>query len=66
MRWRFAELAALLVLTTSILPARDYGLATGSKMPDFEAPDQDGNSRTLHSVLGPKGAVIVFFRSADW
>jgi peroxiredoxin len=35
-------------------------------MPDFALRDQDGKSRTLQSVLGPKGAAIVFFRSADW
>ena len=66
MHLKFGHLSALFILTCSILPARDYGPATGSKMPDFEASDQDGKSRTLHSLLGPKGAMIVFFRSADW
>lgn len=40
--------------------------AVGSKVPDFEAPDQDGVRRSLHSIMGPKGAMLVFFRSADW
>jgi peroxiredoxin len=46
--------------------ARDYGPATGSKMPGFELRDQDGKARSLQSLLGPKGALILFFRSADW
>ena len=42
------------------------GPAVGAKIPDFEAPDQNGAARTLRSVMGPKGAMVVFFRSADW
>ena len=44
----------------------EKGLAIGRKAPDFSAPDQDGALRTLKSLLGPKGAMLVFFRSADW
>ena len=49
-----------------ILSAREYGPPVGAKMPAFELPDQDGKARSLSSVLGPKGALIVFYRSADW
>jgi peroxiredoxin len=35
-------------------------------MPTFELSDQNGKTRSLTSLLGPKGAVILFFRSADW
>ena len=28
--------------------------------------DQNGKSRNLRSIMGPKGAMLVFFRSADW
>ncbi len=35
-------------------------------MPSFELPDQDGKSHTLQSLMGPKGVVLVFYRSADW
>ena len=66
MRRLFPALSALLFFTSSVLLSRDYGPAIGSKLPDFEASDQDGKTRTLRSLLGPKGAVIVFFRSADW
>lgn len=35
-------------------------------MPPIEAPDQNGKLRTLKDILGPNGAALVFFRSADW
>jgi len=66
MRRLFPALSALLLLPSSVLLSRDYGPAIGSKLPDFEASDQDGTRHTLRSLLGPKGAIIVFFRSADW
>jgi hypothetical protein len=47
-------------------PARDPGPAVGSRGPDFTAVDQDGRSRSLHSLMGPNGLMLVFFRSADW
>jgi peroxiredoxin len=42
------------------------GPAVGSKVPDFQAVDQNGVSHSLRSIMGPKGAMLVFFRSADW
>ena len=35
-------------------------------MPDFTLLDQKGQSRTLASLMGPKGLMLVFYRSADW
>jgi hypothetical protein len=42
------------------------GPAVGSPLPDFSAPDQAGRIQTLKSIMGPKGAMLVFYRSADW
>lgn len=42
------------------------GPKVGDKVPDFTLQDQGGQTRSLSSLLGPKGAVLVFFRSADW
>ena len=42
------------------------GPAIGERIPAFSAPDQDGRIQTLASIDGPKGAMLVFFRSADW
>ena len=58
--------AVSLVLLGSSLSAREYGPPVGAKMPGFDLKDQDGKAHTLASLLGPKGAVILFFRSADW
>ncbi len=59
--------AAVLILGgASLLAAREYGPPIGSRMPDFTLRDQNGATHTLKSLLGPKGAVILFFRSADW
>jgi hypothetical protein len=42
------------------------GPKVGDGLPDFSLRDQHGDVRSLKSFLGPNGAVIVFFRSADW
>jgi hypothetical protein len=65
---RFA-LAAIVTAAFAQKPVVDFanlGPAVGSAMPSFSAVDQNGKTRTLASLLGPKGAILVFFRSADW
>ncbi|OFV99734.1 MAG: hypothetical protein A3F68_02415 [Acidobacteria bacterium RIFCSPLOWO2_12_FULL_54_10] len=42
------------------------GLKVGEKIPAFRGTDQNGQERDFQSIKGPKGAVIVFSRSADW
>jgi len=42
------------------------GPAVGSRVPDFALPDQNGKQWTLHDLMGPKGMLLVFTRSADW
>ena len=42
------------------------GPQVGDPVPDFSLKDQNGNTRTLQSIMGPKGAMLVFIRSADW
>jgi hypothetical protein len=42
------------------------GPQVGATVPDFSLPDQHGVTRSLTSLMGPKGAILVFFRSADW
>ncbi|HYL34743.1 MAG TPA: hypothetical protein VEV17_02385 [Bryobacteraceae bacterium] len=60
------RIALLLPMALGLLPARDYGPPAGRAMPDFSLQDQDGKTHSLKSLLGPKGALILFFRSADW
>jgi cytochrome oxidase Cu insertion factor (SCO1/SenC/PrrC family) len=42
------------------------GPQVGERVPDFSLMDQNGKTWTLQSIMGPKGAMLVFFRSADW
>ena len=42
------------------------GPQVGAMVPDFSLPEQHGATRSLKSLMGPKGAILVFFRSADW
>jgi hypothetical protein len=42
------------------------GPQVGETVPGFSLHDQDGAARTLQSVMGTRGAMIVFIRSADW
>ncbi|MYD72343.1 MAG: hypothetical protein F4W89_16610 [Acidobacteria bacterium] len=42
------------------------GPQVGEPVPDFALPDQTGTIRTLDSIMGERGAMIVFHRSADW
>ena len=42
------------------------GPEIGQAVPPFSLADQTGATQTLQSVMGPKGALLVFYRSADW
>ena len=42
------------------------GPKVGEAVPDFELRDQHGTPRSLSSLIGPKGTMLVFYRSADW
>ena len=42
------------------------GPQVGQPVPDFSLKDQNGKVWTRQSIMGPRGAMLVFFRSADW
>ncbi len=42
------------------------GPQVGESVPDFSLRDQNGEAQTLESIMGPRGALILFHRSADW
>ena len=66
-----ALLAALLDQTAGMAqsPTRidvsKLGPQVGERVPDFTLRDQNGKPRTLQSNMGPKGAMLGFYRSAD-
>ena len=56
----------LAVFAVALCGQVSTGPAVGDRVPDFTAPDQAGRVQSLKSIMGPKGAMLVFFRSADW
>ena len=52
--------------TQTTVDVEQLGPRLGARVPDFSLTDQNGRPHTLRSVMGPKGAMLVFFRSADW
>jgi len=49
-----------------VVDVETVGPKVGETLPEFSLRDQGGHIQSLKSLLGPQGAVIVFFRSADW
>ena len=50
----------------AVVDTSKLGPQVGAVAAAFAGVDQFGTSRTLASSYGPKGAMLVFFRSADW
>jgi hypothetical protein len=61
----FAQLPAMAQLPAKIDVSK-LGPQVGERVPDFSLKDQNGRMWTLQSIMGPKGAMLVFYRSADW
>jgi hypothetical protein len=50
-----------------VLPdVQKLGPQPGDRVPDFTLNDQHNRPRTLTSLVGPQGLMLVFYRSADW
>ena len=54
------------IQVASIKMLTAIGLSVGQKAPAFSARDQFGHEQNLATLKGPKGTVLLFFRSADW
>ncbi len=75
---RFLALLSILLMTPVIHAQEDFdpldptdddaqmGIDVGTKIPEFRAVDQNGKVWDFDALKGPKGAVLVFHRSADW
>jgi hypothetical protein len=71
MTWPILILVAgMFVQGPSTTPTRidlsKLGPKVGERVPDFNLKDQNGRNWTLQSIMGSKGAMLVFVRSADW
>jgi hypothetical protein len=51
---------------TEIKKLTAIGLEAGQKALAFSARDQFGREQNLETLKGPRGTVLLFFRSADW
>lgn len=60
------EPARLVQIPRTAVDVSKLGPQVGERVPDFSLKDQNGKTWTLQSILGPKGAMLVFYRSADW
>ena len=75
---RFTALIAILLMAPLMHAQEDFdppdptdddaqmGIDVGARIPEFRAVDQNGKVWDFDSLKGPKGAVFVFHRSADW
>jgi peroxiredoxin Q/BCP len=69
-----ATITAAVLAATAGIAARQaiavdvsrIGPQVGAAAPAFTGVDQFGKTHTLSSSSGPKGTMLVFFRSADW
>ena len=52
--------------STTRIEVSKLGPQVGERVPDFNLKDQNGKSWNLQSLIGPKGLMLVFVRSADW
>jgi hypothetical protein len=59
-------LALALLLAQTAGGAIKTGPEVNATIPGFSLLDQNGVPQTLASIAGPKGAMLVFYRSADW
>jgi hypothetical protein len=67
---QMSKLVAASVIALALVQAQPdvekIGPQVGERVPDFSLVDQSGTTRTLQSVAGKNGVMLVFFRSADW
>lgn len=64
--WLVMALSTLAISLAPAAMALDVGPAVGARIPAFEARDAQGKVVHWADLSGPKGTVLVFFRSAKW
>jgi hypothetical protein len=55
-----------LVAQSPAVDTSKTGPKIGTVAPAFSGTDQNGASHSLKTAAGPRGTMLVFFRSADW
>lgn len=59
-------LAAALIATPAAAQSHSFGPAVGATLPAISAPDETGATRSLSSLAGQNGTVLLVTRAADW
>lgn len=59
-------LGTMAVLAQAPVALDAVGPQPGTVVPAFSLVDQTGATRSLASIMGRRGAMLVFSRSADW
>ena len=49
-----------------VIDVSKLGPQVGQLVPDFSLKDQAGKTWARQSIMGSRGAMLVFVRSADW
>jgi peroxiredoxin len=66
-RWMGLASTTALCFSPLVAMADDPGPAVGETFPhQLAAPDQHGAERSLDNLMGERGLVLLFVRSADW
>ena len=63
---RIAPLAIVALLAQAPADVSKIGPQVGTTVSDFSLTDHEGRTQSLRAAAGPKGTMLVFFRSADW
>jgi peroxiredoxin len=61
-----ASVALAILVVAAQVDVTKVGPQPGARAADFQLPDQHGKPRSLASLAGPNGTMLVFFRSAEW
>jgi len=57
---------AVLLAAAAVIPVAERGPAVGARAPEIRARDQFGREQTLQTLMGSRGVLLLFVRSADW
>lgn len=63
---RVTSLVLLAAASPVLRSAVKTGPDPGQTIPKFSLNDQNGRAWALDTLAGPNGAMLVFYRSADW
>jgi hypothetical protein len=58
--------AATVATAAQQVDVSSLGPQVGERVTDFRLVDQQGRTQSIAGAAGPKGTMVVFFRSADW